>query len=62
MIASYDDPLNLVERDVVGGAIAELGRPRRLVGGDRLGLPLLGLDWFKKLADLSEQRLCGRLV
>ena len=35
---SYRNPLDLVEADLVGGAIVEFGRPRRLVGRDLLGV------------------------
>jgi hypothetical protein len=32
------DSLDLVEGDVVAGAVVESGRPRRFVGGDRLAV------------------------
>src|SRR5690349_16389315 len=35
---SDQDPLNLVEGDLVARAVVELGRARRLVGSDRLGV------------------------
>ena len=35
---SNQDPFNFVERDFVGRSVVELGRPRRLVGGDGLGV------------------------
>ena len=32
------DPFDLIEADLVSGAVVELGRARRLVGGDGLGV------------------------
>ena len=30
------DPFNLIERDLIGGAVVQLCRPRALMRGDRL--------------------------
>jgi hypothetical protein len=35
---AHGDPLDLVERDLIGRPVVELCSPRRLVSGDLLGV------------------------